>query len=100
MRHRYLEDVASLSFDEEKCTGCGMCAEVCPHGVFVSSEGVTFVADKDACMECGACDLNCPYDAIRVDAGTGCATAFIMSWFSGSDATCGCNESGSGACCG
>ena len=30
----YLKDVVTLQLDENKCTGCGMCLEVCPHEVF------------------------------------------------------------------
>ena len=33
-RMTYLKDVVTLKLDEEKCTGCGMCLEVCPHAVF------------------------------------------------------------------
>ncbi len=30
----YLKNVVTLKLDENKCTGCGMCLEVCPHQVF------------------------------------------------------------------
>ena len=30
----YLKDVVTLQLDENKCTGCGMCLEVCQHEVF------------------------------------------------------------------
>jgi Fe-S-cluster-containing hydrogenase component 2 len=29
----YLKDVVTLNLNEEKCIGCGMCIEVCPHAV-------------------------------------------------------------------
>ncbi len=35
---RYLEDVATLALDEQKCIGCGLCIEVCPHAVFEMQE--------------------------------------------------------------
>ena len=96
MKHKYLKNVASLSFEPEKCTGCGRCVEVCPHGVFDIYERKARIIEKDSCMECGACSLNCPAGALEVNAGTGCAAAIIMSWFTGKEPECGCGESG---CC-
>ena len=97
MTHKYLKNVVSLSFDEEKCTGCGRCAEVCPHGVFNVLESKAEVIQRDLCMECGACALNCPVLAIKVNAGVGCAAAVIWGWFTGNEPACG---SAGGACCG
>jgi len=73
-----------------------MCAIVCPHGVFEVEEKKAQIIDKDFCMECGACALNCPVEALEVDAGVGCAAAIIMSWFTGKEPTCGCDDS---ECC-
>lgn len=92
MIHRYLKNVTTLSFAVEKCTGCGTCAEVCPHGLFDVVGKKAVITDKDLCMECGACALNCPVKAIEVNAGVGCATAIIMSWLTGGEPTCGCSE--------
>jgi NAD-dependent dihydropyrimidine dehydrogenase PreA subunit len=98
MKHRYLKNVVTLSLDSGKCTGCGVCRDVCPHGVFGSEEGKARIIDRDLCMECGACALNCPVKALEVNAGTGCAAAFIFSWFTGKEPSCGCGENS--ACCG
>ena len=92
----YLKNVVSLSLNDEKCVGCGKCAEVCPHGVFSVEEGKARICEKDFCMECGACALNCPAEAIDVDAGVGCAAAIIKSWITGGEPTCDC---GGGECC-
>ena len=92
----YLKDVATLSLDDGKCTGCGMCCEVCPHGVFSLVGNIARIDEKDLCMECGACALNCPANAIEVNAGVGCAAAFIIGWLTGSEPNCDC---GSGECC-
>lgn len=97
MRHRYLKNVVTLSLVADQCVGCGMCAEVCPHGVFDMDEGKTRITDKDLCMECGACAKNCPANAISVEAGVGCAYAFIMGWLTGSEPSCDC--SGNSNCC-
>lgn len=74
---RYLPNVATLSLDQERCTGCGMCTIVCPHAVLELDDGRARIADRDACMECGACARNCPDEAISVRPGVGCAAAVI-----------------------
>lgn len=75
----YLKDVVTLSLDEERCTGCGLCLDVCPHAVFVRRNGKVAVSTRDACMECGACSRNCPSSALSVRSGVGCAAAVISS---------------------
>ena len=96
MKLKYLKNVVSLSYDFEKCIGCGKCMEVCPHGVFDLDGTKARIAQKDSCMECGACALNCPAEALEVNAGVGCAAAIIMSWFTGKEPSCGCDG---GECC-
>lgn len=95
---RYLSNVATLLFFADKCTGCGQCLEVCPHGVFAMNEKKAYVVDKDLCMECGACALNCVFGAISVNSGVGCATAVINGMLRGGEPDCGCSTSSSGCC--
>ena len=97
MKNKYLKNVTTLSYNVDKCVGCGRCAEVCPHGVFDITDKKAYIVDKDSCMECGACALNCPAKAIEVNAGVGCATAIISSWFTGKEPSCNC--SGDSKCC-
>lgn len=73
----YLRGVATLGLDVERCTGCGICVEVCPHSVFFIKDSKAAIVDRDACMECGACALNCPFEAIAVISGVGCAKAIM-----------------------
>ena len=90
---RYLEDVVTLRLESEKCTGCGLCRIVCPHGVFEVESGKARIVDRGACIECGACALNCAPSAIFVHAGVGCAEAIIRGWLTGSEPSCDCGGS-------
>lgn len=89
-RLAYLKDVVTLSFDPEKCLGCGTCLDVCPHGVFVRDNGRVRIEDRDACMECGACARNCPAEALNVRSGVGCAVAVINSALGRKKDSCCC----------
>jgi len=69
---------------DEKCTGCGICAEICP--VRVSNEfdcrlgarsaiyvpypqavPLIYTVDKEHCIRCGLCEMSCDPDAIDLD---------------------------------
>jgi NAD-dependent dihydropyrimidine dehydrogenase PreA subunit len=96
MSLKYLRNVSSLKLDTERCTGCGMCLEVCPHAVFVMNGRKAEIKDLDACMECGACARNCSFGALSVQAGVGCAAAVLASLRKGGQPVCGC---GTDSCC-
>jgi len=103
----YLKNVATLQLDGQKCTGCGMCLEVCPHNVLAMQGKIVQAIDRDACMECGACSRNCPAGAISVQSGVGCAAAVINSLLgrNGGECCCGPQENTPGSapgrsCCG
>jgi ferredoxin len=84
--------INSLRFDQDTCTGCGMCIHVCPHGVFAQSGDGVRVVRPDACIECGACQVNCAFAAVKVDSGVGCATSMILAALRGkpmAEASCG-----------
>jgi NAD-dependent dihydropyrimidine dehydrogenase PreA subunit len=87
---KYLKNVVNLEYDPDKCTGCGMCAVVCPHGVFAIEDKKAAITDRDLCMECGACALNCAPEAIIVDSGVGCAAGVIRGVVGGTEPTCDC----------
>lgn len=102
----YLKDVATLKLDENKCTGCGICLEVCPHAVFKMNSSHVVIRSRDACMECGACSRNCPVGAVSVQAGVGCAAAVINSMLGRTTSECCCSlqsddkeKAGNGGCC-
>lgn len=77
---RYIEDIATLNLDTDKCVGCGMCTIVCPHRILSVENKKAVIGDFNACMECGACAQNCPVEAITVTPGVGCASYLISVW--------------------
>lgn len=98
-KHRYLENVATLQLNPEKCIGCGRCLEVCPHAVFKPADGKVAIQDLNSCMECGACKLNCPVSAISVSQGVGCAAAIIHGMMTGGEPSCDCSGDNNDSCC-
>jgi adenylylsulfate reductase subunit B len=55
--------------DQDKCTKCGKCVEVCPTDVFFGSKKGEYptVMYPDECWHENACVLDCPVEgAIRV----------------------------------
>jgi predicted Fe-Mo cluster-binding NifX family protein/ferredoxin len=48
--------------DPDKCTGCGICVDVCPAGAIEVNKQA--VVDAEACTGCAACVSECPNGAI------------------------------------
>jgi Pyruvate/2-oxoacid:ferredoxin oxidoreductase delta subunit len=51
--------------DQEKCSACGACVDVCPVKA-VRLDNDTCVVDTDWCIGCGVCALPCPTSAVRL----------------------------------
>jgi NAD-dependent dihydropyrimidine dehydrogenase PreA subunit len=83
----------SLALNRALCSGCARCLEVCPHAVFLLSNGRASVARREHCMECGACRMNCEAGAVQVNSAVGCVAAIIGSLrkpAGGDNASCSC----------
>jgi ferredoxin len=60
--------VEQVSWDEERCTHCGLCTGVCPSGALYlerPSQQVHFECEK--CVVCNMCIEACPAHAMRLD---------------------------------
>jgi NADH-quinone oxidoreductase subunit F len=56
----------TYSVDPAKCTGCTLCAKVCPVGAATGEKKKVHAIDPDKCTRCGACKESCQFDAIIV----------------------------------
>lgn len=54
-----------IEIDEERCTGCGLCAKACHEGAIAMVNGKATLAREHFCDGLGDCLPACPADAIR-----------------------------------
>ena len=76
---RYLDDVVTLSLNPDACVGCGMCLDVCPHGVLAMEGRKVRIVDRNGCMECGALRQKLPIERSGRDPGRGMRRVYHSS---------------------
>jgi 2-oxoacid:acceptor oxidoreductase delta subunit (pyruvate/2-ketoisovalerate family) len=52
--------------DENLCTGCNICASICPFGAIGKDEKGVAQVDEELCKGCGICAAHCPENAITM----------------------------------
>ncbi len=62
-------DLGKKYFVDEKCSGCGICSQVCPSGCITMRDGVP-VWDLRKCESCMACINYCPTRSIQLNKKT------------------------------
>lgn len=55
-----------IQIEEEKCTGCGLCASACHEGAIQMVDGKARLIKDDYCDGLGDCLPHCPVDAISI----------------------------------
>jgi 4Fe-4S ferredoxin len=78
MEQRLLQNTNNLILDNDICTGCGICAEVCPETAItvgavggvqrgVVDDGANIHVDETICSYCGICVIMCPFSALSLE---------------------------------
>ena len=53
--------------DERKCTGCGVCPEVCPTACLEMGPHLPWLPRPAECVACGLCVEVCPAAALHLE---------------------------------
>ncbi|MEA1873287.1 MAG: NADH-quinone oxidoreductase subunit NuoF [Bacteroidota bacterium] len=59
-------ELITYMVDEEKCTGCTVCAKNCPVNAISGGRNQLHYIDQEACIHCGICYTKCNFDAIKL----------------------------------
>ena len=65
--------MAKLTFDTNRCKGCGLCVEACPKGLLaiardkINQKGhhPAEITDQEKCAGCAFCAMMCPDCVIK-----------------------------------
>ena len=61
-----MEDLTRPRLETDRCTGCGLCIDVCPSDVLALEDG-TITLSREGCFGCDHCAAVCPAGAITID---------------------------------
>ncbi|MBQ9485205.1 MAG: 4Fe-4S dicluster domain-containing protein [Clostridia bacterium] len=67
--------MAKVTFQEERCKGCGLCETVCPKNIIslakekINAKGYhpAEIVNQSECIGCASCAIMCPDSVITVE---------------------------------
>ena len=67
--------MAKVTFDADRCKGCGLCVDACPRGIMrIAKEKINArghfpaeITDQEKCIGCACCATMCPDCVITVE---------------------------------
>ncbi len=63
---KLLDGLSQQFYTDNKCTGCQVCAEVCPAGKIIMRDGKPLWQKDIKCLKCYACLNFCPHQAVQI----------------------------------
>jgi NADH-quinone oxidoreductase subunit F len=66
---KHCRDLIRFRVIKEACTGCTLCAKVCPTQAAVGERKAVHTIDEALCIKCGLCFQACRFNAIEITTG-------------------------------
>jgi len=63
---RVCKPLLTYEITKGKCTGCTVCAKICPTQAITGERKLLHHIDQSLCIKCGSCYTKCKFDAISI----------------------------------